>query len=64
MENHWVKLNISILCFHGDYFMLINIEMVLLKENIREMKKKKWAKYSMHWEEQEKCNCHIQVSLV
>lgn len=44
--------------------MLINIEMVLLKENIREMKKKKLAKYSMHWEEQEKCNCHIQVSLV
>lgn len=44
--------------------MLINIEMVLLKENIKEIKKKKRAKYSMRWEEQEKYNCHIQVSLV
>lgn len=44
--------------------MLINTEMVLLKENIKEMKMKKWAKYSMHWEEQEKYNCHNQVSLV
>lgn len=44
--------------------MLINIEMVLLEENIKEMKKKTWAKYTVLWEEQEKCNCHIQVSLV
>lgn len=42
--------------------MLIHIEIVFLKDNIKEMKKKKWAKSNTHWEEHGKYNRHIQVS--